>query len=165
MRIPVKSQAGFTLVELVVAMALMVMLLTGFAGLLSTSVTSWVQGSNRTEVQQVARHAVDMMVREIQYSQRANLVFNSATRLTLQTSQYGAIRTITYFLDTTASPFVLRRLDGGDTRAMTGANVDVIAPALFTNLGGGTVGINLFVVSMAQPAVVFQVETAVTPEN
>ena len=161
------GQAGFTLMELLVAMSLMVLLFAGFSGLLSTSVTSWLQGSSRTEVQQVARQTVDLMAREIQYSKQSGLVFTSATNLSLQTDQYGATQTINYYLNTSVTPNAVYRNDGTGARAVTGSSVVSVSITnlTFTDLGNGTVGVKMTAASVAQPNVSVQVETAVTALN
>ena len=68
MRVISFNQQGFTLAELIIGMSLTVLLLTGIGTLLSVNVQSWLTGSSRTEVQQTARYAMDMMVRELRYA-------------------------------------------------------------------------------------------------
>lgn len=101
-----QKQLGFTLAELTVALALTAILLAALLSLLSTSLNSWQAGSTRTELQQTARYAVDMMVRELQYAN--SIIINSETSLTLQTNQYQS-KTVTYFLDSNSNPPILRR--------------------------------------------------------
>ena len=108
-------QAGFTLVELVVAMGILVLLLAGVYGLLQISLTSWLQGSSKTEVQQVARQAMDSMAREIQFA--SSITLNSASSITFTTVQAGVSKNINYYLDTTANPQIIRRNDGTGARA------------------------------------------------
>ena len=165
----IQKQSGFSLVELLVAMSLLVLLLAGVFGILSVSVTSWVQGSSKTEVQQVARQAVDTMVREIQYAN--SIALNSATSLTVSTVQAGTNKTINYYLDTASSPRIIYRNDGGGARPLTGGstvNVSIssLTFTLFPTSGTArAVEIRITAVDLAKPTNQVQIETAVTAIN
>lgn len=86
-QLKIQNQSGFSLVELLVAMGLLVILLAGVFGILSVSVSSWMQGSSKTEVQQVARQAMDAMVREIQYA--SSITRNNAASLTIDSAGWN----------------------------------------------------------------------------
>ena len=162
------KQTGFSLVELLLAMALISVLLAGFYGLFSVSLRSWVIGNSQTEVQQGARQAVDLMTREIQYSKKEQAVItNSNSQLTIQTGQYGTLQTISYYLDATGSPKTVIRADATGTRAISGASsVNVsVEELVFSSMGNGTVGIRLTVVDLARPGNRVQIDTAVTALN
>jgi prepilin-type N-terminal cleavage/methylation domain-containing protein len=164
-------QAGFTLVELVVAMGLLVLLMAGVFGLLQISLSSWLQGSSKTEVQQVARQALDSMAREIQYA--SSITRNSASSITFTTVQAGVSKNINYYLDTTANPQIIYRNDGTGARPLTGgSNIPVSISALnFTlfppdpTLPKRAVEIKLTAVDLNRPANQVQLETAVTAMN
>lgn len=164
-------RAGFTLVELVVSMGLLVLLLAGVYGLLSISLTSWLQGSSKTEVQQVARQALDSMAREIQFA--SSITRNSASSITFTTVQAGVSKTINYYLDTTTNPQIIRRNDGTGARALTGgSNIQVSISALTFTLfppdpatPKRAVEIKLTAVDLNRPANQIQLETAVTAIN
>ena len=165
----IKKQSGFSLAELLVAMGLLVILLAGVFGVLSVSVSSWLQGSSKTEVQQVARQAMDAMVREIQYA--SSITRNNAASLTITTVQAGTSKTINYFLDTTASPHIIYRNDGSGARPLTGGstisvNISALTFTLFPASGTPrAVEIKLTAQDMANPANTVQIETAVTAIN
>jgi prepilin-type N-terminal cleavage/methylation domain-containing protein len=165
----IKSQQGFSLVELLVAMGLLVLLLAAISGVLSVSVNSWLQGSSKTEVQQVARQAMDTMAREIQFA--SSITRNSATSITFTTVQAGSVRTINYYLDTSTIPQVIYRNDGSGARPLTGgSNIPVSISALTFTLfpASGTaraVEIKMTAVDLNRPVNQIQMETAVTAIN
>lgn len=164
-----QSQQGFSLIELLVAMGLMVLLLAAISGVLSVSVNSWLQGSSKTEVQQVARQAMDTMAREIQYA--SSITRNSATSISFTTVQSGTTRTINYYLDTASSPQVIYRNDGSGARPLTGgSNIRVSISALTFTLfpASGTaraVEIKMTAVDLDRPTNQILLETAVTAIN
>ena len=172
-RVKKLAQQGFSLAELLVAVGLLVLLLTGIFSVLSVSVNSWLQGSSKTEVQQVARQAMDTMAREIQYA--TSITRNSATNITFTTVQAGTVRTINYYLDTTASPQIIYRdgNDGNGARPLTGgSNIPIsIAALTFTVYPPDpapikrTVEIKLTAVDISRPTNQIQLETAVTAIN
>lgn len=59
------DQRGFTLAELLVAIAVMGLIMTGVLTLMMTGNEAYLTGSNQVEAQQAARVALDRMVREI----------------------------------------------------------------------------------------------------
>ena len=164
-----QSQQGFSLIELLVAMGLMVLLLAAISGVLSVSVNSWLQGSSKTEVQQVARQAMDTMAREIQFA--SSITRNSETSITFTTVQAGSVRTINYYLDTSASPQVIYRNDGSGARPLTGGSnipvsISVLRFTLFPASGTArAVEIKMTAVDLNRPANQIQLETAVTAIN
>ena len=164
-----QRQSGFSLIELLVGMSLLVLLMAGVFGILSVSTTSWLQGRSKTEVQQVARQATDTMVREIQYA--SSITRNSATSLTITTVQAGASKTINYYLDTTSSPQIIYRNDGSGARPLTGGssvsvNVSSLTFTLFPSSGTArAVEIRMTAIDLARPANQVQVETAVKAIN
>lgn len=168
-QLKIQNQFGFSLVELLVAMGLLVILLAGVFGILSVSVSSWMQGSSKTEVQQVARQAMDSMVREIQYA--SSITRNNATSLTITTVQAGTSKTINYYLDTAANPHIIYRNDGSGARPLTGGstisvNISALTFTLFPASGTArAVEIKLTAQDLANPTNTIQLETAVTAIN
>ena len=164
-----QSQQGFSLIELLVAMGLMVLLLAAISGVLSVSVNSWLQGSSKTEVQQVARQALDTMAREIQFA--SSITRHSETSITFTTVQAGSVRTINYYLDTSASPQVIYRNDGSGARPLTGGSnipvsISVLRFTLFPASGTArAVEIKMTAMDLNRPANQIQLETAVTAIN
>jgi type II secretory pathway component PulJ len=60
-----RDERGFTLAELLVAFAMLVLVLGGVLAIHSSALQAYVAGSNRTEVQQGARVALERVAREI----------------------------------------------------------------------------------------------------
>ena len=115
------GQQGFTLAELILGMSLTVLLLLGIGTLLSVNIQSWLNGSSRTEVQQTARYAMDMMVRELRYAKTFTGESNYSLRFVdanLPNNQYR------YYLNTTN--YILYRepvSPAGTAQPVTGVNV------------------------------------------
>jgi len=76
------SEGGFTHIELIVGMTVTVLLLSGMLSLFSTSLNIWTVEKSRTSMQQVARMAVDKVVREIRYAQDVSLTTAQGLRIT-----------------------------------------------------------------------------------
>lgn len=172
------SEAGFTLIELSIAVLLIGILMAGVFGVLSVSLESRARGDRSTELQQTARYAVDLMVRELQYAKNINEV--KATSITFETEQFLPKKTITYLLVTENGIGVLKRdqNDGSSPQPVTGGGtaVNVSVSALeFKKLktdGAGntlTVGITFTVTDLAvtdaakRPS--YTLRTAVTGMN
>lgn len=64
------KQHGLTLIELVIGMSLTLMLLTGIMNLFTGSMKIWMLEKNQTYLQQVARIAIDTVVREVKFAQK-----------------------------------------------------------------------------------------------
>lgn len=65
---------GFTLVELLVAMALLGLILAGVFTLQHQGIQSYLTGASRVEVQQNARTALELMVQELRSAQSVSAV-------------------------------------------------------------------------------------------
>lgn len=76
------SEGGFTHIELIIGMTVTVLLLSGMFHLFSTSLSIWTVEKSRTSMQQVARMAVDKVVREIRYAQEISLTTTQGLRIT-----------------------------------------------------------------------------------
>ncbi|MEN6413519.1 MAG: prepilin-type N-terminal cleavage/methylation domain-containing protein [Veillonellales bacterium] len=151
-------QQGFTLVELLIGMALTVLLLAVIFGLLFTSVRTWQTGSSRADIQQTARYGVDIMVRDLQYATKIT-ISNPPASIDLWTSKYGAAQQITYKRVLVAGPAISRYVltrdlhNGAGAQPVTGGGelAVSIAALTFTDLtpaghsGTKTVGILLTV--------------------
>lgn len=93
------NNAGFTLVEVLITLALTVLLLSGIVELLTTSLSASRVFDAKVEAQQTARVVVGHMVRDLQFSKKITL--NSPTKLELETDIDGKPQPkVTYFLDT-----------------------------------------------------------------
>jgi prepilin-type N-terminal cleavage/methylation domain-containing protein len=73
-----RDARGFTLVELLVAMALLGLILAGVFTLQHQGIQSYLTGASRVEVQQNARTALELMVREFRSAQSVTAVGGAA---------------------------------------------------------------------------------------
>lgn len=76
------AQHGITLIELMIGMTLSIILLSGLLSVLSTNLTIWTAEKSRTSMQQIARIAVDKVMREIRYAQDISLNNTQSLRIT-----------------------------------------------------------------------------------
>ncbi len=172
-----ESEAGFTLIELLLGLFLMVLLMAAVLGILSVSVKSAKISEQRTELQQNARYAMDLMVRELQLAKSIRDI--QASRITFETTQTASGQ-ITYLLANENGIGVLRRNqnDGSGAQPVTGGSSAIkvsVNRLLFTTLRSSslneplTVGISMEVVDVSQrdPAkqARFELCTAVTGLN
>lgn len=84
---PWRSEEGFTLAELLVGFAVLGLALASVVMVQKSGLNAYVFGSNRVEVQQNARVALERIAREIREAQA--LTNQTATQLTLQTDWNG----------------------------------------------------------------------------
>jgi len=96
MKCLLSDNKGFTLVEVLVAIPLVVLLLSGIFNVLSVAVTSYQMSNGRMAVQQTARFAVDNIVRELQFVQGGAITLNSANEIEFVTNRNGVNETVIY---------------------------------------------------------------------
>lgn len=108
-----RDERGFTLAELLVAVAMIAFVLTAVVMIESGTLQAYVVGSNKTEVQQNARVALERMGREIRQTSAA-LTVATATSLQFADQNTGAT---TYWLNGNA----LTRTSGGTDAVVIGA--------------------------------------------
>lgn len=161
------NQQGFTLAELIIGMSLTVLLLTGVGTMLSVNVQSWLTGSSRAEVQQTARYAMNMMVRDLQLSEKLpdadpqkNYTFrlitgiDGADNYILEYKDARSKKIYRYYLDKTATDtkkkYILykHQMDTGTKQPVTGESLTAIVinknnEPLFELLDDNTVLITL----------------------
>lgn len=120
------KQEGFTLIELVIGLALTVILLTALFTLLSTSLKAWSIGSSKTEVQHTARYCIDVLTRDLQFA--TQITKTSDTTLELLTDKYQSkYPKIVYTYEKAGNIGILYRtmdknkqpLSGGDNSAIS----------------------------------------------
>jgi len=81
MRKNISTQQGFTLVELMIGIALTLLILTSVLKILASHLTIWTLEKNQTHLQQTARIAVDKIMEDIRYAQEVHL--NGSSSLTI----------------------------------------------------------------------------------
>lgn len=168
------KQQGFTLLELLLGMSLTALLLAVIFGLLVTSFKIWQTASSRCDLQQNARYAVDIMIRDLQYATEIN-IHNPPVGIDLRTNKYGTDnQQITYKRVLSSHPLPIRYVlirdlhNGAGAQPVTGGGEVVvdIAALTFTDLtplghfGTKTVGITLTAQDTAGRS--YTLETAVT---
>ncbi|MDU4959770.1 MAG: hypothetical protein E6X17_03770 [Sporomusaceae bacterium] len=170
------STAGSTLIELVTGICLAGVLLTALFHMLAVSLQARAQADSWLEVQQTARHALDSMVRDIQFSDAILAV--SPEKISFRKRLFGEDH-ISYWLDRSAAAAVIRRnQNAGINQPLTGGgskttiSVSQLQFAVLRVDAAGqplTVGIQLTVTDLAigspekRPA--FTLVTAVTGMN
>lgn len=82
MRKYLRSERGFTLIELIIYMTVTVILLSGMLSLFSAALTIWTVEKSRTSMQQTARIAVDKVMRELRYAKELSLNSAHSLRIT-----------------------------------------------------------------------------------
>ncbi len=111
-----RQQTGFTLVELLVGMALTTLLMGALFSFLFVSLKSWQFGSSQSTVQQTARISLDSMVRELRYAKAISVPTTSGTVNTITfTNGRNPPDVVTYRLSTSsgANPRTLYRSVNG----------------------------------------------------
>ena len=154
-----KSENGFTLVELMIACAMVGIVLAGTLVALQQGQNAYQYSSGRVEVQQNARMAVDRIVRELRTG--TTVTASAATSVTAQyIDETGATVTVQYSLNgtnlernqtnpvpATAQPetliggvnaLVLTHYDSNNVTTTTAANVRVVDIKLTTQPQAGT---------------------------
>jgi prepilin-type N-terminal cleavage/methylation domain-containing protein len=141
-----RDERGFTLAELLVALAMMALVLTAIVMIENGTLQAYVVGSNKTEVQQNARVALELMAREIRQTSAA-LTVATATSVGFVDQNTGAT---TYWLNGTAL-----------TRTSGGANAVVIGAVQALTFAYRDVDNNVLATPVGTPANVYRVDITI----
>jgi type II secretory pathway pseudopilin PulG len=118
-----RDERGFSLVDLLVAFAMLLFVLGAITTLHQGVLQAYVVGSNRTEVQQNARAALEHVARELRQTPSA-LTSATLTSLTLVDQDTGLA--VTYALKTDSVPPALTRTTNGVSSVVIG-NVQALS--------------------------------------
>lgn len=99
-----RSFAGFTLVEVLVAVAILLLFVAGGTKFFEHTTRSWQENYARLEIQQSARIAMDEMTNNIRQASAATVVIDALavpanSRISFQVIKDTGTRAITYYLD------------------------------------------------------------------
>lgn len=86
------TEQGITLLELLISMSLIVFLLSGMLNLFFVQLKSWGFGKNRTSTQQVARIAVESIMREIRYGKEITLSGVQSLKITKINGEINTVK-------------------------------------------------------------------------
>jgi prepilin-type N-terminal cleavage/methylation domain-containing protein len=108
-----RGQCGFTVIELVTAMAILLVVLTAIASMLTSGTKAEIEMNHRFQAQQEARLAVDRMRREIHCSEGVTLSSASSITVALAAScptAQGSAQNVVYdTVNVSSGRFQLRR--------------------------------------------------------
>jgi prepilin-type N-terminal cleavage/methylation domain-containing protein len=136
MRKLVRSQDGFTLAELLVVTAVLGLILAAVFSLLQSGQQAYTMGSNRVEVQQNARVALELMTRELRAAQ-------SITTL-------GGVGDITF---TVCDPATMAACTPVSVQyQLSGTNLNRISGGTTTTIIGGVQNLNMTYCDVWNPA-------------
>jgi prepilin-type N-terminal cleavage/methylation domain-containing protein len=105
MKKKIQKNAGFTLIEVLIAITLLVILLAGIVKVMTACLRASRVCEYKIEAQQTARFAVDSMVRELKYAKKITII--NSKGLMLESDVTGESESIYYGLD---ADHVIRRI-------------------------------------------------------
>jgi prepilin-type N-terminal cleavage/methylation domain-containing protein len=131
------SRAGFTLLEMLVAVVVLVMILAMLVLAFDQGQRNWVLGGNRVESFQVARQVLDQMSMELaQAVASSNLAFRGAADrvdfiapLASETNELADLCEVTYRHDSTVGRWAIVRELTPPTTATIGSTWNIYDPA------------------------------------
>ena len=106
------NERGYTLAELLTAMAVLGLLLAGLLLTLQEGQTAYQYGAGRAEVQQNARVALERMLRELRSASALSTSSASAVTFTYL-DDTNTLITVAYSLSGASAPFLLQRNQTG----------------------------------------------------
>jgi len=106
---------GFSLLESVIAMAVLIVVLVGVYMILSVAQISWDSGEGMIELQQSVRQATDVMVRELRRSSPSGVTVSGSVAEKVVFSVPGSSNTIGYYV---SGSQLVREHPTGTTRVL-----------------------------------------------
>jgi prepilin-type N-terminal cleavage/methylation domain-containing protein len=129
------SARGFTIIELIVVIALFVILVSVIPMIFLTGLKSWSSGRNRAQIREEANLAMEMMVRDLGQADTITVATASAITFAADVDNDNANETVAYSRD--AGNNLIRAVAGtaialnSDTQALTFTYTD-LNNAVFT---------------------------------
>ncbi len=103
-----RDERGFTLAELLTAMAVLALLLTGLLLTLQQGQNAYLYGAGRAEVQQNARVALERMLRELRDASSVTTASANDIKFTFL-DDTSTLVTVEYSLSGASAPYLLQR--------------------------------------------------------
>jgi prepilin-type N-terminal cleavage/methylation domain-containing protein len=110
-----RGEAGFTLVELVVTMAVMSIVATSVMSVAFRLFTTTSTVTNRRDVLTDGRTAIDQMTKQLRQGESVDQANSSASKLTFDTYIDGVATTIVWRVTGSAAPYTLEQSRNGGT--------------------------------------------------
>ena len=148
-----RDERGFSLAELLVAFAVLALVLAAVTTIHQGALQAYVTGSNKTEVQQNARVALERIARELRQTPGA-LTSATATSLTLLDQDTGAA--VTYALTGEGFNATLTRTTNGVSGVVIGRVQTPPSQFLYRDINDNVLGS-----PVGTPANVFRVDISI----
>jgi Tfp pilus assembly protein PilW len=116
------SKNGFMLMELLVAMAATLLLLSALTGVLAASLKAWRADSRKVEVQQTARSASDALVRDMRYAESITIDSDGHGITVKQRNAPGMAESIHLYCNNAGVLYRRNITAGGRPQPVTGGN-------------------------------------------
>jgi len=121
-----RNDNGFTLVEMMVALALLSVVFTAVNSFFLSSVTAWHRSQDKAEVEENLRIGMNRLSRELRQAESIVSYDNTSQprgRLTFQAERNNALKTISYYCSSSGDPEAAYQL----IRAVSGEGNNPVA--------------------------------------
>jgi len=125
-----RGEAGFTLVELVVTMAVMSIVATAVMSVAFRLFTTTSTVTNRRDVLTDGRQAIDQMTKQLRQGESVDQAESSASQLTFDTYINGEAAVVTWRVVGSQAPYTLEQSRDILSRAGDGGFAPLVSPLL-----------------------------------
>ncbi|MDR3588878.1 MAG: prepilin-type N-terminal cleavage/methylation domain-containing protein [Negativicutes bacterium] len=159
-----RAQAGFSLMELVVGMAMMLLVMGGVAALMTSLLGQGIRGMDLTDHQQEARWALDMVAQDVRFATAFNTAAGSGAVVDIKKNDStGTSVRVRYELISSGSRYVLTRSYFNPATATTATAVSPVGNPNKDYVGAGDFGVTVTTVTgskqVAQVSLTYNVRT------